>query len=272
MKVIYPLFSLLLLLTISSCNQQPRHPQADFIRQTSATAMTDETIARYADSVDTHIEGLQKENSLVYQFKGQSMYAERYSWNGRAVLYEEYGGNGPSNSRSKKYYFKNDSLILVRDKSIVTANDVSTFNDTQVFMRNNIAFKKENRTAASATELTAKPYHNLKASESVSGDSFYAQQITLLDQAINGSNQFEMVFDNIIDGADEKVIQLKGKLQTGYTANVVVKETDAFIESLVKEPSKFRNEKLNFKWAIVDKEAVYVPVASNVTSAKGLKR
>ncbi len=44
------------------------------------------------------------------------------------------------------------------------------------------------------------------------------------------------------------------------------------MDSLLKDPLAFKGEKLNIKWEVKDKEAVYVPVAASVTSANGLKR
>ncbi|RQO67519.1 hypothetical protein DBR43_23600 [Pedobacter sp. KBW06] len=269
MKTAYLVFSFSALLGISGCNQQPKHPQADLISQSAATAMTDKTIAVLADSIDANLAHLEKQSSLVYLQGEQSMYAERYSSNGKAILYVEQRDNGLINSQTKKYYFKNDSLILVQENKKIN-ND---YTDTRIFLRNNIAFSKEQRKANSASALPAKPYLSLKSiKDNTVKEDNYQQNIRTLDEAIAGSNQYEMLFDQFIDIPGENIIQLKSKAQNGYTASILVQEPDAFIDSLKSNPQSFRNEKLNFKWKVEDKEAVYVPVAAKVTSAKGLNK
>lgn len=269
MKTTYLVFSFSALLGMCGCSQQPKHPQADLISQSAATAMTDKTIGILADSIDANLSQLEKQSSLVYLQGEQSMYAERYSSNGKAILYVEQRDNGLINSHTIKYYFKNDSLILVQENK-KTNND---YTDTRIFLRNNIAFSKEQRKANSASGLQTKPYLSLKSikDQTVKEDD-YKQNIRALDEAIAGSNQYEMLFDQFIDIPGENIIQLKSKAQNGYTASILVKEPDAFIDSLKADPQSFRNEKLNFKWKVEDKEAVYVPVAAKVTSAKGLNK
>lgn len=269
MKTTYIVFSFSALLGISGCSQQPKHPQADLISQSAATAMTDKTIAVLADSIDANLSQLEKQSSLVYLQGEQSMYAERYSSNGKPVLYVEQKDNGLLNSETKKYYFKNDSLILVQE-SKKTNND---YTDTRIFLRNNIAFSKAQRKANTASALLTRSYLPLKSGKGNNiPENDYQQNIRTLDEAIAGNNQYEMLFDQFIDVPDENIIQLKSKAQNGYTASILVKEPDAFIDSLKSNPQHFRNEKLNFKWKVEDKEAVYVPVAAKITSAKGLNK
>lgn len=269
MKTFYILSCLLVSLTIGSCRQQPKHPQADLIRQASATAMTDKTIRILADSIDANLSHLEKQSSLVYLQGEQSVYAERYNSNGKAILYLEQKDNGLINSSTKKYYFKNDSLILVQE-SVKSNNE---YTDTRVFLRNNIAFSKEQRKGNSAAALLTLPYLSLKSiKDNSSKEDDYQQNIRTLDEAIAGNNQYEMLFDQYIDIPGENIIQLKSKVQNGFTASILVKEPDAFTDSLKTLPGNFKNEKLNFKWKVEDKEAVYVPVAAKVTSAKGLNK
>jgi len=269
MKTSYILSCLPVLFTIFSCSQQPKHPQADLISQSVATAMTDNSIGILADSIDANLAQLEKQSSLVYLQGEQTMYAERYSANGKAILYVEQRDNGLINRLTKKYYFKNDSLILVQENKKVN-ND---YTDTRIFLRNNIAFSKEQRKANSASVLQTKPYLSLKSiKDNTLKEDDYKQNIRTLDEAIAGNNQYEMLFDQFIDIPGENIIQLKSKAQNGYTASILVKEPDAFIDSLKSNPQNFRNEKLNFKWKVEDKEAVYVPVAAKVTSAKGLNK
>ena len=269
MKTSYILYCLPVLFSIFSCNQQPRHPQADLISQSAATAMTDKSIGILADNIDANLAQLEKQSSLVYLQGEQSMYAERYSSNGKAILYVEQRDNGLINSETKKYYFKNDSLILVQENKKAS----NEYTDTRIFLRNNIAFSKQQRKANTAPSLLSQPYLPLKSGKDNGlKENDYQQNIRTLEEAIAGNNQYEMLFDQFIDIPGENIIQLKSKAQSGYTASILVREPDAFIDSLKNNPQGFRNEKLNFKWKVEDKEAVYVPVAAKVTSAKGLNK
>lgn len=273
MKTRYFLFLSAMMVTVYSCNQGPKHPQANLIKQSAATAATDQSIRYYADSIDANLKSLEKQTSLVYLKSDQSMYVEKYSWNGKSVLYKESGENGGIQNYTKIYYFRNDSLVLVKENKESIKGGTPSFSETNTFLRNNIAFKKENRTAANTDALAKEPYLSVSDNKTTStGDSDYQQQINLMEDAIKGVNQYEMRFNQIISVPEENIIQLKAKAQNGYTANVLVKESDSFIDSLVKNPSIFKNQKLKFNWKIEDKEAVYVPVAAKVTSAKGLKR
>lgn len=269
MKISYIVYSLSAGLLMSGCNQQPRHPQADLITQSAATAMTDKTIRILADSINANLDHFEKQSSLVYLQGEQSMYAERYNSNGKAILYVEQKDNGLINSNTKKYYFKNDSLILVQESN----KSNNEYTDTRVFLRNNIAFGKEQRKGNSASALLTQPYLSIKSIKDNSiKENDYQQNIRTLDEAIAGTNQYEMLFDQYIDIPGENIIQLKSKAQNGFTASILVKEPDAFTDSLKALPGNFKNEKLNFKWKVEDKEAVYVPVAAKVTSAKGLNK
>ena len=92
-----------------------------------------------------------------------------------------------------------------------------------------------------------------------------------LNEVLEGKDKFEMVFDNITTYPDSRYIILKSKIQNSYSASILVKQRDQFIDSLLNDPIDFKAEKLNIKWIIEDREAVYVPVAKN-TSASGLNK
>lgn len=269
MKISTILYLLPAFLFIAACNQQPKHPQADLIKQASATAMTDKSILQFTDSISANLSRLEKQSSLVYLLGTKSMYVEKYSWNGRPVVYIAQTDDDLISSNTKKYYFKNDSLILVQEN---TGSNKSLFTATRTYLRNNIAFKKEQSSSATAVALPQAPYQTIKDKNGAAQEEDYKRHLTSLEEAIAGKNQFEMVFDAFISLPEESVIRLKGKAQNGYSASILVKATDPLIDSLTHAPAKFKNEKLNFKWKIEDKEAVYVPVAARVTSASGLNK
>ncbi|WP_214228946.1 hypothetical protein [Pedobacter sp. B4-66] len=269
MKLLHLFF--LLPIAIIGCNQGPKHPQADLINARIGAPMTEATILLYADSIDATLNTYEKNTSLVYQLGQATMYIEKYGWNGKPVLFSQYKNDEGISNQVRKYYFKNDSLILLKEGTKLAKQGVNAFEDGRTYFRNNIPFKEEYRTSSDFSLLKKEPFQMRKKSTSDQTKE-YSQDIKLLNDAIIGANEFDLVFDNIISAPDERYILLKSKIAGGYSASILIKDTDDFIDSLLKDPSIFRDKKLNIKWEIKDKEAIYVPVAANVTSANGLKR
>ena len=260
-----------LLLLLYSCQQKPKHPQAG-LTSVETSVMTAPSILNYADSVDAGLNGLNKQTSLVYQLGDAAMYTEGYSANGKTLLYIQYFNNEGVSSQTGKYYFKNDSLILVRESSLTNRVNGSVYEDKRSFLRNNISFKKESRSASSAAALQTKPYALISASQTARRTGEFVEIVKILKDAISGANKFDLVFDHIIIVPPESHILLKSRIPNGYSANIVVNDTDLFIDSLINQPALFKNQKLHIKWEIKDKEAVYVPVAARLTSASGLNK
>nr|WP_068888244.1 hypothetical protein [Pedobacter panaciterrae] len=267
------LLSLLFLfsLTVLSCNQGPKHPQADLINARIGTPMTEASILLYADSIDLTLNTFEKNISLVYQLGQTTMHVEKYSWNGKPVLFTQYKNDEGISSEIKKYYFKNDSLILLKEGTEITKQGANNLEDHRTYLRNNIPFKEEYRSAPSLPLLKAKPFQIRKKTTTDLAKE-YNEDIKLLNEAVNGTDKFDLVFDNIISAPDERYILLKSKIANGYSASISIKDTDSYVDSLTQDPTNFKDKKLNIKWEIRDKEAVYVPVAASVTSANGLKR
>jgi len=261
----------LLPITMIGCNQGPKHPQADLINARIGAPMNEVSILLYADSIDATLNTFEKNTSVVYQLGQTTMYVEKYSWNGKPVLFSQYKNDEGVSNEAKKYYFKNDSLILLKEGAKLIKQGINTFEDGRTYFRNSIPFKEEYRTSPDFSLLKKEPFQIRKKGTSDQTRE-YSQDIKLLNDAIIGANEFDLVFDNIISAPDERYILLKSKIASGYSASISIKDTDNLIDSLLKDPSVFRDKKLNIKWEIKDKEAVYVPVAANVTSANGLKR
>ncbi|ATP57899.1 hypothetical protein CPT03_16255 [Pedobacter ginsengisoli] len=261
----------LLSLAIISCNQGPKHPQADLVNARIGTPMTEATILFYADSIDATLNTYEKNVSLVYQLGEATMRVEKYSLNGKPVLFSEFKNDEGISNRIKKYYFKNDSLILLNEGAKVTKEGTDIFEDRRIYLRNNIPFTEEYRSSASLSALKSEHFQHKKKTIS-SQTKEYSNDIKSLNDAVNGADKFDLVFDNIISTPEESHILLKSKVPNGYTASISVQTPDAYVDSLLKDPLAFKGEKLNIKWEVKDKEAVYVPVAANVTSANGLKR
>ena len=271
MKSVYFLILAGLFSTIFGCNPfKSDHPQAA-IPDEYDTNLTAKTILQYADSVDKSIPKFIKKSSLVYLLGDLSFYVEKYTNNGEAVLMIEHANNGGNNKSLKKYYFKNDSLVLEKSSTDLPNDEGKILKDIRTYLRSNTVFKVENRTASSISAINSLPFIDIPLSQNKTPDQSYLANIKSLNDVVNGNDKFEMVFENITTYPDSRYIILRSKIQNSYMASILVKERDVFIDSLLNDPINFKDQKLNLKWEIKDHEAIYVPVANN-TSASGLNR
>ena len=266
----FSFIAFLIFATLGSCTQTAKHPQATLLNKNAPAIVTEQEILKFSDSLDANLNNLEKQNSLIFNKDAESLYIEKYSMNGVPVLYKSYTEHDGLDSYARTYYFNNDSLILVKESSKTIRQNGDLFVEQRTYLRNNIAFKREVRSAPSHSTLGNKPYQTLKQTTPEKDD--FTAAISTFNDALNGNDKFDLVFDNLISSADEQYILLKSKLPNGYTAGIVVRENDSFIDSLVNDPLLFKSRKLDLKWKIEDKEAVYVPVAAKATSASGLNR
>jgi hypothetical protein len=272
MKTIYLLCLGVLLLTFQSCNYfKPKHPQAD-LPEDGSTGMTEKTILNFAGSIDRTLKNFKKEISLVYTTGDISMYVEKYSEYNNGMLYNIYSANGNISNTVKSYYFKNDSLILVKEQSNIRNEEGDVYKDIRTYLRNNVTFRIDSRTAASEEAIQTLPYLLVQPAENKYPQESFAADIKGINDAILGADKFEMVFDNITTYPESHYINLKNRRLNTYKAAILVNTKDAYIDSLLSMPALFKDEKLKLKWNIVDNEAVYVPVADTTTSASGLNR
>ncbi len=245
-----------ILTAIFGCNQfKADHPQANLNDQNKATDLTASSVLQYTDSIDQNLHQFPKSQSLVYMLGDLSFYVEKYG----SALFVEHAYNGAESNSLKKYYFRNDSLILFKTSQELANEDGTVFKDERVYLRNHTVFKKDGRTAVSASALKSLPFIDIPLTENVSPDKVYLNNVEALQNVLNGTDKFDMIFESIRTYPDSRYITLRNKEQNGYTASVLVKERDTFIDSLLNYPMLFKDTKLNFKWEVVDREAIYVP-------------
>lgn len=259
--------SLYLLVSILffACNTGPKHPQA---LADSSHIENEPSILAFADSIDAARGLAEHQSSIIYQTAQNSFYIDKFSLNGRPASYTEHSVTPGIAERTSSYYFKNDSLVLVRDHIKRTKEPVTVFEEKRSYLRNGVTFKTEKRLATSDAQLRKAAFKEIKNPETVD----YRAAISDLDDALSGSNKFEMVFEELITAADGQFISLKSKLPGSYSSSVRLTVPDDFTDSLQRFPELFKNTKLSLRTEIKDNESVYVPVARRVTSASGLNR
>jgi hypothetical protein len=258
MKSVYFFALLGVFWTVTGCNLKSDHPQSE-ITDEYATDLTAKTIVQYADSIDRNLSKYSRKTSLVYLLGDLSFYVEKYSNNDIPVLIVEHAFNGASSKSLKKYYFRNDSLILEYIKTELANDEGTVFKNTRTFLRSNTVFKQENRAASSDASLNALPFIDTPLSKAQTSDHSYMESIDSLNDVLNGNDKFDMVFDNITTYPDSRYIILRSKIRNSYSASILVTQKDLLIDSLLNDPIQFKNQKLNINWTIKDQEAVYVP-------------
>ncbi|MEJ7560363.1 MAG: hypothetical protein WKF66_18795 [Pedobacter sp.] len=260
----------LLSLAISSCQQGPKHPQADLLSLQSPATMTPQEIVLYADSIESGLAVLDKDVSLIYNSGENAFHVEKYSINGKPMIIIKQSHNEGISTSTEKYYFKNDSLVMIRQVASRSKSSNDAVRNRRIFIRNNVPFKEDFRFATSQKELAKLPFQEYRDTQLPSTN--YSDSLIVLNDALAGTNNFEMVFDQYIASEAGSYLILKSKLPAGYTANVKVVERDPFIDSVETDPSVFKDTKLSFKWDLRNNEALYIPVPVKVTSANGLNR
>ena len=272
MRTIYLLYLGLLLFTLPGCNYfKSTHPQAA-LPEEGMTGMTDKSILNFSAAIDRNLKDYKKQYSLVYESGDFSVYAEKYSEHDNGMLCKTYTTNGSISNTVKSYYFKNDSLILVKERITLMNEEGGVYRDRRIYLRNNVTFKIDNRTASSEEALRTLPYLPVQPADSKYPDDSYVSDVKGINDAISGTDKFEMVFDNIATYPDALYIMLKSKRQSNYKASLLVRNKDTYVDSLLNFPGLFKDRWLKLKWTIEEHSAVYVPVAAATTSASGLNK
>jgi hypothetical protein len=232
--------------------------------------MTPQEIVQFADSIEAGLKVLDKSVSLIYLSGENAFHVEKYSINGKPMVMVKQSRNEGISTSTDKYYFKNDSLVLIRQVTTSSKASNEAVKNKRTFIRNNVPFKEDIRSAATQKELAKLPFQEYRNTKLPSTN--YSDSLLILNDALAGTNAFEMVFDQFIAAEAGSYLLLKSRLPGGYTASVKVTERDPFIDSVETDPSVFKDTKLNFKWALQNNEVLYVPVPVKVTSANGLNR
>lgn len=258
MKTVYFLGAFTLMVAASACNNfRSDHPQAEL---SVAQGLTPIQISSYADSISKNLNKYQKTTSLIYQSGDQSFYVDEYVNEDKPVLYVEHNSsNGLSNKITKHYFFKNDSLVLVDENSQMADNGTSLFKASRTYVRNNTIFKNEERSASSLEGLQSQSFVDIPLTKLEVNDQDFKNNMQTLRDAIEGNDRFNMVFENITTYPDSRYIVLKSKIANNFTSNVLVKEKDFLIDSLLNNPMVFKDQKLKLNWVVEGNEAVYVP-------------
>lgn len=246
----------LIFATLLSCNQfKADHPQANLNDENKSTNLTSQSVLAFKDSVDKNLHQLHKKQSLVYMLGDLSFYVEQYG----DSLFIEHAYNGAESNSIKKYYFKNDSLILYQTGNELVNDEGIVLKEERTYLRNHTVFKKDSRTATSVSSLKSLPFIEVSLNEKAIPDHTFLENVNTLKNVIDGNDKFDMVFESIRTYPDSRYITLRSKEPNSYSASILVKERDSFIDSLLNYPILFKDKKLNFKWEVVDREAIYLP-------------
>ncbi|PST84213.1 hypothetical protein C7T94_05690 [Pedobacter yulinensis] len=251
---------MLVALFSSACNKlRSDHPQAGIDRDTTATSLNAANITHYADSIEKMRTQAEKAYSLVYMLGGSSFYTEKYSLRDEPVLYIEHIVNG-NGSTTKCYYLRNDSLVLHKEASTLSNDDAEVFKESRTFFRNGVGFKTDSRTASMYEALQNQPFLTVQPGDDPAAVPAYKNllaNLETLEDALHRRNRFDMVFDNITAHPEAAYIVLKSKDPNGYTSSVLVKDRDAWVDSVENNVGMFKDKHLNVRFRIENGEAIY---------------
>lgn len=261
---------LCLVLVLCSCQYfKSDHPQAALIDQSTTTGMNEKSVIAFAEDIEHSKDNLKRLSSLVYKRGQDELFVENYfNEHGDEILIEYHQTATAMDQSSRRFYFKNDSLILVTASGTNNQSAKKSYTESRTYLRNYTVFKKEIKSAESVTELVTAAFQPEDAKQVSTED--YKGAIDRLRHALNRTDEFELVFDRITEFPDATFLELTSKVPNGYTASIELEAQDAFVDSLKRDPLHFKNNKINFNWKVVDMQAIYVPSGS--TSAKGLNR
>lgn len=264
------LYSAVCLIMLSaSCQQKSSHPQAGIINQSSATGLNEQAVIAFAEDIEHGKDNLKKLSSLVYSRGQENFFVEQYfNDHGDQVLIAHEQRLPSQEASSKRYYFKNDSLILVTASLHHNEGQERAFEESRTYLRNYTVFKRESKVAGSTAELSTAAFKPVGTGPAED----YKAAVERMFDALQRKRDFELVFDKITRYPDASFISLKSTNPNGYTAQVALQSADAFVDSLLRDPAHFRNNKINFNWKVKDMQAIYVPSGSTSTSANGLNR
>ena len=237
---------------IIACDR-PRssHPQARLASPGTEPA-TEADINNYADSVNLLLPELEKRKSLVYDRGDYSFYITKYMTNGTPLLYIETGNSGEYGKTEKRYYLKNDRLLLYTEarESSNTENSITL---KKKYFRNNIMFYSVAKAAKDKAELK-----NSQFTEVPGDKKNWAENIDTLENAINQRGEFKLVFEGITEYPKARYIILGRDELDAYRAAIRVEKEDDFIAALASDPATYKGARLELDWEISpDNEAVY---------------
>ncbi len=208
-----------------------------------------EDIISYADSIDLHQEGINRQVSLIYSRGNQSFYVERYLKQNRSVLYVEHS-NGTENgsSTSNLYLIGEKPVMLV--KSFINRRTNKARTERYIFTPGKtIADYKE---APYQDGLT--PFSPLSA-----GSIDTEALLRKYEDAVDQKGDFDLNFEGIAEYPKARYLILSKPGYNTYRSAILLETRDEFINALAMSPEEYRGKKLLLDWRIRnDHEMIYI--------------
>lgn len=239
---------IILIILAGSCSRQnPDHPQAE--KESAGVLLNKQQILNYKDSVNGLIGQLNKQQTLIYTLGDNSFYITRYSSNGEPLLYIKKSKNNEYDSMEERYYVHNNHLVLYSKNSReITSGEILS---EQYFFRNNILFYS--KSGQSDNDHTVPDTVIKEEREEKTAD------LKQLEQALNQTGKFNLVFDGIADYPQARYLILSRNELHAYRAALLMENEDELAEELISNPEKYKGRKLDLKWKIRNgEEAVYI--------------
>jgi len=240
--------AIILTVLILSCSRtRSDHPQAG--KGDPQALLTKQQLLNYKDSINGILGQLDKQQSLIYTLEDNSFFVTKYSSYGDPMLYIRKAKNNEYSNIEERYYMHDGQLVLYLKKSRgLTTEEIKTEWD---FFRNNILFYSEVQRSGGENSVIDTVVQEQKKEKTA--------DMKLLEQALNQTGKFNLVFDGTADYPQAKYIILSRDELHPYRAALLLEKEDELAEELISNPEKYKGRKLDLQWKIRNgEEAVYV--------------
>lgn len=235
----------LTILFYSYCNNfQSEHPQSKLSKNETAEPLTEYSIKSWTDSINNLLPSFEKKQSLIFQKDNTSLSVTAYLDKGEPVLYQENIGQAGESQTCKRYYMKDDNLVLFSEQKKYPSSPDS-LHITNMYFRNNVFFYAEH---ISGTRENNRTQHTTPSINPA--DQNKVQNIESLENALNQKGSFNVVFQGITEYPKARYIILSKDEVNSYRAVIRVDKDDEFIKELSNNTQKYTGAKLKLDYAI----------------------
>jgi hypothetical protein len=180
--------------------------------------------------------------SLNYSSGDYTFQITKYLKNGVPFLYVEKGNSVEYGDTEKRYYLKDNHLILVTEASHIKGNN-PLYSFIRTYLVDNESVRTERRHANNQLALNKTAFKPIpKQNDDFSSD------LNKFEDAINQQNKFNLAFEGITESPKAKYIVIGSSEINGFRAPIKVEKDDELIRELTSNSKNFIGKKLHINW------------------------
>lgn len=244
-------FLILILFTIASCTKNTDELKT-YVTPGTIAAIKNGIIA-FADSVTASSKRSTKQESLIYTINDYSFHVSRYVRNSEVSLYIEHGYSASYGTVENRYYLKNGKVVLFA-RNAHNPDSLLPYKAMREFYNNGDLVGSDQKVAKTVDELAVEEYKvNRPGYRDIQAD------IKKLNDAIYQRGSFDLTLEGITEYPKARYLILSRNRFNSYRAALLIEKEDDLIKSIISNPEKYKNRKLDLKWKLKDpQQALYV--------------